>query len=403
MRYILQKNLLALFVFFLLCCFSLLASAANQPFPLRAALVAKNKKSSDHFLSTIQLSPDNKEIYALDESARTVSIINITNGSILKTIQLPIEDKFFGTVFFNLIFSLDGSKAYVTDAAKNIYIIDTVKKEITGKVTNKRAMVRGSYYGTTGVGLSSDGRYLYATDSTGYMTSKNWKEPNTEPLFHIIDTRTDSVINAIKKPFFDWDKNFIFGWQDAKFTSTKDGHLIYFTDSLYGNISTFNADTNTLTDNVFTIEGYPSNSTHRFITDIFINTTNDKLYILSYEGDIYTIDLAAPKPKIKLIIGLDADPVFGSALDNNKKIMYVGVDNNVAVIDLNVGKVTAKIPVGEYPISLSLSSNGSTLYVGNANSNNISVIDTQTNKVVRTIELVFQQNVLPYKKRTLNG
>jgi YVTN family beta-propeller protein len=67
--------------------------------------------------------------------------------------------------------------------------------------------------------------------------------------------------------------------------------------------------------------------------------------------------------------------------------MYASLfaDNKVAVIDTQSLSVLTEIPVGASPTGLSVSPDGAWLFVANTNSNSISMIDTTTNQVVKTI------------------
>ncbi|HII91418.1 MAG TPA: PKD domain-containing protein, partial [Methanosarcina sp.] len=60
-------------------------------------------------------------------------------------------------------------------------------------------------------------------------------------------------------------------------------------------------------------------------------------------------------------------------------------DNNVSVIDTATNKVTAMIPVGNYPMGVAVTLDGKKVYVANSNSNTVSVIDATKNKVTATI------------------
>jgi YVTN family beta-propeller protein len=61
--------------------------------------------------------------------------------------------------------------------------------------------------------------------------------------------------------------------------------------------------------------------------------------------------------------------------------------DNVSVIDTDTQKVLATIPVGEYPDGVAITSDGSQAYVTNWGSGNVSVIDTATQKMVDTISV----------------
>jgi YVTN family beta-propeller protein len=64
-----------------------------------------------------------------------------------------------------------------------------------------------------------------------------------------------------------------------------------------------------------------------------------------------------------------------------------GDSNNVSVIDTVTNKVTATISVGSNPMGVAISQDGAKAYVGNANSNNVSIIDTATNNLIASVQV----------------
>jgi YVTN family beta-propeller protein len=59
-------------------------------------------------------------------------------------------------------------------------------------------------------------------------------------------------------------------------------------------------------------------------------------------------------------------------------------ENRIAVLDASTRKVLRHISVGDIPSHLELSNDGTRLYVANAGSDNLTVVDTQTDKVLAT-------------------
>ncbi len=59
--------------------------------------------------------------------------------------------------------------------------------------------------------------------------------------------------------------------------------------------------------------------------------------------------------------------------------------DNISVIDTATNKVTATISVGSNPIGVVIDPNGTKIYVVNAYSNDVSIIDTATNKITATV------------------
>src|SRR5262249_20905150 len=66
----------------------------------------------------------------------------------------------------------------------------------------------------------------------------------------------------------------------------------------------------------------------------------------------------------------------------------VAASGTVSVVDRRAGREVAQIEVGLHPSGLVLSPDRSRLYVANANSDTVSVIDTRSDTVVETISVV---------------
>jgi len=62
-----------------------------------------------------------------------------------------------------------------------------------------------------------------------------------------------------------------------------------------------------------------------------------------------------------------------------------GESNNISVIDTTTNKVTAAISAGSNPAGAVINPSGTKVYVANAQSNDVSVIDTATNAVIATV------------------
>lgn len=60
--------------------------------------------------------------------------------------------------------------------------------------------------------------------------------------------------------------------------------------------------------------------------------------------------------------------------------------NSVSVIDVSTNVVTSTIPVGNVPVPIAITPDGSYVYVGNEGDNTISVISVAMNEVIKTIE-----------------
>jgi YVTN family beta-propeller protein len=87
------------------------------------------------------------------------------------------------------------------------------------------------------------------------------------------------------------------------------------------------------------------------------------------------------------VIPVGSEP-WGVAVSPNGSKVYVGNQNSndVSVIDTATNTVVATIPVGSFPAGIAVTPDGSKVYVANnVGSNTVSVIDTATNTVSATI------------------
>jgi YVTN family beta-propeller protein len=99
---------------------------------------------------------------------------------------------------------------------------------------------------------------------------------------------------------------------------------------------------------------------------------DSKAYVSNWGGRV-----PGPEDKTGLTSGSKAvvDPKTG-----------IGSSGTVSIVDLESREVMKEISVGLLPCNMTLSADGSRLYVANANSDIVSVIDTEDDKLLKTID-----------------
>ena len=99
---------------------------------------------------------------------------------------------------------------------------------------------------------------------------------------------------------------------------------------------------------------------------------DSKAYVSNWGGRV-----PGPEDKTGLSSGSEVvvDPKTG-----------IGSSGTVSVVDLESREVTKEISVGLLPCNMTLSADGSRLYVANANSDIVSVIDTEDDELLKTID-----------------
>lgn len=128
---------------------------------------------------------------------------------------------------------------------------------------------------------------------------------------------------------------------------------------------------------------------------IEIDDTRKLMYVVTKEDNsLYIIDLSTKKTRKK--ISLDAE-AYACLLSPNKTRLYIscwGCDKLI-VVDTRSESVSAEIPVGDNPNELCLTKNGKYLFVANANDNSVSVINTNEQKVMETLNAALFPNAPP--------
>ncbi|MBI4904702.1 MAG: bifunctional YncE family protein/alkaline phosphatase family protein [Acidobacteria bacterium] len=104
----------------------------------------------------------------------------------------------------------------------------------------------------------------------------------------------------------------------------------------------------------------------------------------------YVTNWAGRRPRT----GDTADEAFRIVLDPRTGIPSSGT---VSVIDVAAGHVSSEIEVGLHPSGLALHAASNRLYVANANSDSVTIIDTKTDRVAGVI------NVRPFRKAPLGS
>src|SRR5258706_16033821 len=99
------------------------------------------------------------------------------------------------------------------------------------------------------------------------------------------------------------------------------------------------------------------------------------MYVVTKENNnLYTIDLKTKKVTDSLNLGAEA---YTCLLSPDKKELYISLwgGDKILVYNTEQKKMIVSVVVGDNPNDICLSTNGTYLYVCNANDNSISVID----------------------------
>jgi YVTN family beta-propeller protein len=107
-----------------------------------------------------------------------------------------------------------------------------------------------------------------------------------------------------------------------------------------------------------------------------------------YGYDIDVLEIKDGKIAVAGRVEVGPEP-RGVALSADGSTAYVaiGVNNELARVDLTARNVTGRLPVGREPRGIALTPDGSRMLVGNSRSQNVSLIDVKSWKVLSTIPI----------------
>lgn len=140
-----------------------------------------------------------------------------------------------------------------------------------------------------------------------------------------------------------------------------------------------------------------------FITGMALSADESRLFVANHQGgDVAVIDTAARKVVHRIPMGASKDPYHASmfpyaiqpSADGSKLYVSNWKEGNIAVVDArnpNAAAVAKHVAVGQHPNAMILSPKGDKLFVANANSDSVSVLDTATDAKLYDID------VRPYK------
>ncbi len=314
------------------------------------------------FPRNLALSPDGKQAFVVNSWEDTVSVIDLATNTVARTIPTGAEP-------WSVIFNRSGSTIYVGNRVSNdISVIDVA----TGKEKKRLAGGRGASY----LVLSPDGTRIYGTHI--YPKLGSHRTINKSEIT-VIDTATESVVE--RKPVVGVAGMF-------HITSSSDGDL-YVTPGMRPK----NLVPLAHVEHGWTI----TNELTLFGTDVngVVQIPLDEME--AYSSMPFSVAILPDKSQI-YVSTAGSNRVL--AINTKRLLQFAHAQKKSAVDNLSASAnyVEARIPVGQNPRGLVLSRDGSRLYVANRLDDSVTIIDTQTNKVVTTFDLGNTKKVSPLRR-----
>ncbi len=120
-------------------------------------------------------------------------------------------------------------------------------------------------------------------------------------------------------------------------------------------------------------------------TGLSVDEKNKRLYVVTKENNsLYVIDIVSKKTLKRVPLGSEA---YSCILSPDKGTLYISLwrANKVALFDTGKQQITDSISTQFAPNELLLNQKGNYLFVANGGDNSVSIISTQTKKIVEVI------------------
>ena len=145
---------------------------------------------------------------------------------------------------------------------------------------------------------------------------------------------------------------------------------------------------------------YNSDRAPVYPAGIAIGPDGNTLFVANNLGDSLGIveDLRGARKLVRVDLRRNADdrhPVYPYAVGLSREKAYVSCwnDNSIAVVQ--AGKLVSRIQVGRHPTAMVFNPERTRLYVANSNDDSVSVVDTQTDKEIERINVRLSEGVPP--------
>lgn len=279
-----------------------------------------------------------------------------------------------------IAFSIDGSRAYVSNLDGTVSIVDTASRATVGSLN-----VGGD---PTALAISPDGAKLFVAHSaSGSVSIYDTASGNVVGAPIAVGERPDAILAGASGEYV-YVANGNSGTVSAIATAdnsvtdvgvgnapsalaiSSDGAKIYVANFIDGNITVIDTATNTVVGEPIAVGGNPSS--------LALSADGQTLYVTDYGHGLLSRINLADMDTYTVAVAPNLSAVVLSA-DNTRLYAASGAGNTVSVVDTATGKVINDISVGATPTSVALSPDGSQLYIANSNSGTVSVISIVEN------------------------
>jgi YVTN family beta-propeller protein len=295
--------------------------------------------------------PTPSRLYVGQLTADAVAVVDPDTNALVRSVPVDAHP-------YAVAMNPDGTRAWVSNYASTAGVHDTVSIIDTASYSTRTLTVGLQ---PQDIAFSPDGTRAYIVTSTSNRLA-------------VIDTALPAVVATVT----------VGGYPEGV-AVRPDGSRVYVANSDTNDVTVVDASSNSPLTSIPLPAGAGP-------VGIAINAAGTRLYTANYNGgSISLVDLGSPPVVTTVPLPAGAHP-NRIVLHPSGLRAYVsnassaGVDSTIVwVIDTGTGGVVGTVSVGNDPVYMALNRDGSRLYVANAGSNSISVVDTGNDTVTRTL------------------
>jgi len=283
----------------------------------------------------VAVSPDGRKVYVTNIYSGTVSVIDTRTNTAVATFPA-------GRYPLGVAVSPDGARLYVANDNSAASTITVINAE-TGATIAAIPTGNGNGNSTAGVTVSPDGKKVYAVNlSTG------------EDTVSVINAATNAVVATISTPG---------KWNAYQAAFSPDGTKAYLSQTQISStaapvLTVIDVATSTVVDTI--VLGNPGGTLVDATDGVVVSPDGKRVYVVndllaSGQSFIYSqvsvIDTATDAIVAAIPINANASAGISITPDGTKLYVINTFANSVTVVDTRTNATTAVIPVGSFPIS----------------------------------------------------
>ncbi|KAI9024794.1 hypothetical protein DFJ74DRAFT_642810 [Hyaloraphidium curvatum] len=277
----------------------------------------------------IAVSPDGTRTYVTNGGSNTVSIIDNSAFTILTNV--PVGSNPIGV-------AVGAAFAYVANqGAGTVSVIDTSTSSVVGTVPVGNSPI--------GVAISPDGSKVYITVANDVVSASNW--------IKVISTASNSVVSTITGV----------GWYPQGVAFNPVISKAYAANGYTTNLAVINSASDSVAGQVGGMN---------YGQFVAVDAVGTRAYVSNYQSSVAVVDTSTDS-LLATIAGFTY-PVMLTVVKDRVFVANSGA-NTVAVIAATTNSILTSLSVGVSPWGVAANGAGTRLFVSNANSNTVTVLD----------------------------